>query len=418
MIRKTFCLLCGLAAYLAGNASGEGQRFVLSGRIQNLQAGDTLRFERIVLPGWSLEKAFDVVAEAPDTFRYEGVQAHEQYYLMTYLPRMGRAKACDRRGKTLILTADEIELEGTADEIYYSALKGGIYREPQLAELLAVEDSLGRIRGRYFRLAQESLEKKDTIAALDWERKFNLFNEDNPGRERSRALRKAYREARPEGNLYLAVDMLESLSFSPLEEIRVAYEKFSPELKDGYYGQEIARGMAALERLAPGRPAPAFSLASVDGRTLTLDDFKGGYLLIYHWGMCPGSIALDGRVQALYDRYKDRGLRVLGLTESIATIRKVYEGLPADRETPGPGVKDIRPVLAGMLRHPWIEVELETGFPENKAVMRDYDIGGWPFFVLVNLEGKLEVRDYFAGFFQAKEILDRELGDRAGQAKP
>lgn len=61
----------------------------------------------------------------------------------------------------------------------------------------------------------------------------------------------------------------------------------------------------------------------------------------------------------LFEKYKDKGLQVVGLTESIADIRSVYESLPAGKKTPSPGVDDMRPVLAGMLEHGWIEAELK-----------------------------------------------------------
>jgi peroxiredoxin Q/BCP len=37
----------------------------------------------------------------------------------------------------------------------------------------------------------------------------------------------------------------------------------------------LASTAAAAERPAPGQPAPAFSLKSSDGKTVSLSDFKG-----------------------------------------------------------------------------------------------------------------------------------------------
>ncbi len=87
---------------------------------------------------------------------------------MTYLPKVGKTAAGDRAGKTLIVTAgDRITLAGTTGEIYYSALGGGIYDEPALAELLAVEDSLGRIRGLYLQNSREALARADSGELCD-----------------------------------------------------------------------------------------------------------------------------------------------------------------------------------------------------------------------------------------------------------
>lgn len=410
MLRTLFITLLAAASCGVTYATGT-QEFTVTGKIDGLQAGDTLRFERVILPGWTYEHAFDIIASEPGTFRYNGTQEHDQYYLMSYFPKIGEAKQCDRRGKTLIVTdGDKIGMTGTADEIYYCTLNGGIYDDPLLAEYLRLDDSVGQVRGSYMRLGMEAFQRKDTATGLEYERKFNLFYENNPGVERASKARNAYKEANPQSSLHLLIDRISSLSYTPTEVAKAAYDAFSPELKASYYGQMYARQMANMERLAKGRPAPDFSLVTTEGKTAARDDYKGSYLLIYHWGMCPGSIYIDGQVRELYGKYKGKGMEMLGLTESVATIRQVYEGLPIDKKTAGPGVDDIRPVLAGMLEHPWTEVELETGHPANKAIMEAYNFAGWPFFVLIGPDGSIQARGFTDAFFEAKGILDKELG--------
>ena len=173
-----------------------------------------------------------------------------------------------------------------------------------------------------------------------------------------------------------------------------AYETLSEGLKKSYFGRMYADCMARMEQLAEGKPAPDFTLVTTEGRTVTKADFKDRYLLLYHWGLCPGSIYIDRQVRDLFEKYREKGLQVVGLTESIADIRSVYESLPAGEKTPSAGVDDIRPVLAGMLEHGWIEAELETGHPENRQIMEAYAIEGWPFFVLIGPDGTIQAVSY------------------------
>lgn len=388
----------------------KSDKFTLSGQIDGLQKGDTIRFEQIGLPGWIMSPGFDIIVRKPGQFSHKGTQAHDQYYLMTYLPKEGKATQCDRRGKPLIVTnGDKITLTGTADQIYYSALSGGIYDDPTFARYLLLDDSVGQIRGSYLQLSEEALERKDTATSQEYERKFNLFYQNNPGIEQVRTARKAYTASHPEGTLDQLIDLVSSLSYTPMNEARATYEKFSPKLQASHYGQLCIEQMETLEQLAPGQPAPDFTLVTTDGKTIKRDDFKANYLLIYHWGMCPGSIYIDGQVRALYDKYKDKGLKVIGLTESIAAIRKAYDGLPKDKKTEGPGVDDIRPVLGGMLEHKWTEVELETSHPDNQEIMKAYKISGWPFFVFIGPDGKILARNFTDAFFEARTMLDKEL---------
>ena len=141
------------------------------------------------------------------------------------------------------------------------------------------------------------------------------------------------------------------------------------------------------------------------GEAISKADFAGGYVLFYHWGMCPGSIRIDGQVRDLYAAYKDRGLRMVGLTESVDMIRRVYEGLPDDESAAG-----MRSALAGMLAHGWPEIEVETGRPENGRRLERYAIEGWPAFVLIAPDGMIAARGYTEAFFKAKEILAGVLG--------
>lgn len=414
---RSFVLFGAFAALLATAAAcSRMQSFELCGRIDGLQVGDTLRFERVLLPEWNYEPAFDVVIEERDLFRYRGEQEHDCWYLMTYHPKVGKAVESDRRGKSVIITAgDRITLTGAADEIYYCTLGGGIYDESALCELLSVEDSLGRVRSGYVINAHAAFERGDKAEGRKWEEQFNRFYAGNPGGARKRALEESYREAYPQGTLYLLVKRIPSIAYRPIAESRAFYDALSEELKTSYFGGVYADYLERMERLSVGRPAPDFSLVTTDGETIANADFAGAYLLFYHWGMCPGSIGIDAQVCDLYASYKDRGLRMVGLTESIDAIRDVYEGLPADEKIPSAGgVKDMRSVLAGMLAHGWPEVEVETGRPENGRILADYAIEGWPTFVLIAPDGTIAARGFAEAFFRAKKIL----GDALGAADP
>lgn len=409
MLRTLFISLlvaaCGTAA-----ASGP-QKFTVTGKIDGLQKGDTLRFERVIQPGWNLEQAFDVIVVKPNVFNYKGTQEHDQEYMMTYRPKEGKVQQGSRWGKTFIVTSgDRIGMNGTADDIYYCTLTGGIYDEPMLADLLRVEDSLEQARDKLltrmyaFQSAGEK-EKADSCAQA-----FNNFYRNNPGVERLRSINDAYKKANPQGTLYRLVELIPRLSYTPVDEARATFDTYSEALRESYFGQLYARYMEAMSRLAVGQPGPDFTVTTVDGRTLTKDDFRGKYLLMYHWGMCPGSIAIDRYVRGLYDEYHAQGFEVMGLTESIDAIRKVYASLPTDRPTPASGTDDIRPVLAGMVEHPWIEVELETDHPENQALMESYVIRGWPFFVFLGPDGTILAREFHDAFQEAVHVLNRELG--------
>ena len=64
-------LACGIPT------AAQEQRFTVSGNIDGLEKGDTLRFRQIILPGWKDGDTFDIVLEKDGRFKYKGAQEHD-----------------------------------------------------------------------------------------------------------------------------------------------------------------------------------------------------------------------------------------------------------------------------------------------------------------------------------------------------
>lgn len=64
-----------------------------------------------------------------------------------------------------------------------------------------------------------------------------------------------------------------------------------------------------------GKPAPAFTLKTFDGRPVSLADFKGKVVLLDFWGtFCMPCVNALPELQALHAKYGDRGFAVVGVT--------------------------------------------------------------------------------------------------------
>lgn len=83
----------------------------------------------------------------------------------------------------------------------------------------------------------------------------------------------------------------------------------------------LALGCAAfaddmpVKTLEIGAAAPDFSLTGVDDQTYTLDSFKDAKVLavVFTCNHCPTAQAYAGRIQQLYDDYRDKGVAVVAV---------------------------------------------------------------------------------------------------------
>lgn len=61
--------------------------------------------------------------------------------------------------------------------------------------------------------------------------------------------------------------------------------------------------------------APQFTLPDVDGKQVSLADFKGKVLIVNFWATwCPGCVAEMPHFIELYDKYKQQGFEMIGLS--------------------------------------------------------------------------------------------------------
>jgi peroxiredoxin Q/BCP len=86
--------------------------------------------------------------------------------------------------------------------------------------------------------------------------------------------------------------------------------------------------MAAAPRLAPGDKAPAFTLPTDDGSTLSLEDLRGRMVVLYVYpaAMTPGCTTQACDFRDNLQRFVDAGYAVVGLSpDSPAKLVKFRE---------------------------------------------------------------------------------------------
>lgn len=116
--------------------------------------------------------------------------------------------------------------------------------------------------------------------------------------------------------------------------LKAAYEALAENVKQTAYGQAVAARIQVVSATESGKAAPGFSKPGVDGKPVSLDQFKGKYLLLDFWGSwCGPCRALNPHLKELYATYKSKGFEILGiacekapnLTDAVSSWKKAIE---------------------------------------------------------------------------------------------
>ena len=114
-----------------------------------------------------------------------------------------------------------------------------------------------------------------------------------------------------------------------------------------------------------GTQAPPFELKDFDGKTVKLSDFKGKVLVLDFWGTwCPPCRASMPAIQKVHEKYKDRGVVVLGMNSESNPKANPKKFKEDNKITYGSVTK----------------AETVSGL---------YKVQGWPTFYVIGKDGKV-----------------------------
>ncbi len=381
------------------------EKFTITGNIAGLMPGDTLVFE------WSDmynegNEPFTVVVEEQGRFFYKGTLSHTQSYQMIYKPASGEEVVSEKSGLSIVITKGKYSIEGTADDIYYSIISGGVYDDPYLRRFLLAENEYGKKQNAYMREFEAARESGDTARAekLSW--KCDNFKEDHADEYKVLSqLEEEFSEHSPSSEYYI-YSLTWETSHTPLEELQSIWGRLDLRARETYYGQIFKRQMDRRAQLLPGCDAPDFELVAMDGNRISSKDLKGSYVLIYRWGPCMGSILVDPEVIDFYNKYKDR-VKIVGLTGYAADIREIQELMGPGSSIVGYDI-DLYAVLGNMLAHPWPDAENKS--ESNEAIEATFCMGGLPYFVSISPEGKMIGRGFHSVFYDMRKMIEKEFG--------
>jgi len=214
-----------------------------------------------------------------------------------------------RGGIPLILENGSIELEAHKDSLQQVVISGTPQND-SYAEYLQGARQLADLRASMNEDLRAAMMQQDSAVIL------SLRDEFFELQDRMTNFEKDFAGEHPDALITaLILDrMLESGSV-PIGEIDALFESLSPEMRSSKLGQGIQGKLEVARQTAIGSKAPEFSGPTPDGTELSLKEAMGKVTLIDFWaGWCRPCRAENPNIVAVYNKYKDKGLRVLGVS--------------------------------------------------------------------------------------------------------
>lgn len=163
-------------------------------------------------------------------------------------------------------------------------------------------------------------------------------------------------------------ELLQMTNNDFLAESRKLYAALDPKIRQSAQGKEVADRIALLSKIETGRQALPFTQSTVEGKAVTLADFRGKYVLLEFWASwCGPCRAENPNLRKQYAVYKDKGLEIVGVS------------LDHDKDA------WVKAIEHDQL--PWVHVSDLQGW--KNAVSTSYGIMGVPANFLIDPQGKI-----------------------------
>ena len=303
---------------------------------------------------------------------------------------------------TITLPGDDYKkavITGSPVEDEYQSLRQA--EQPIYAEMKPLEQTY-TAAGEALRAAQKAGKDDKLIDTLRY-RAAAIHDQFDPYFKRLRDIQIGFAADHPHSYVTL-MSMRMLVSQMPLDSVRLFYDRMGATLQQTQAGKDIAEEIRKLAAGSPGSPAADFTTKELNGSTFSLSALRGKYVLIDFWASwCVPCRKSMPHVRELYERYKDKGLEVLAVSDDDRDSIVWKKAIVRD----GTGIW--HNVLRGL---DWDKIRNHQ--PNDKDISEKFGIHSLPTKILIDPQGMIVAR-YDQGTDEEAAAMDKKLADLLGK---
>jgi peroxiredoxin len=110
-----------------------------------------------------------------------------------------------------------------------------------------------------------------------------------------------------------------------LDTLRSYYGRFTTKVKHSANGKAILENIHKRELVVPGRQAPAFTQDDMNGKPVSLKDFRGKYVLLEFWESWMNACRIENQyLLKAYNQYNNKNFTIVGVSLDGQKTKKTW----------------------------------------------------------------------------------------------